>query len=261
MERSSELTQRDPCCSLPPAISHLTMPFIRPAILHAQPLLIKQIAAETAQLIADEGATILSLAQGTPNLPLFPAAVEAMTAHIATGRMPYTDVAGMMDVRETAAKFINQFYELPEHAAPVSASNVMITAGAAQSVYNTLALSVGCADDVVLSPLPAYGLYLHQTNVLGGTFDAIPTEAAQQFKPTIAQLQAAFDKHTVTESVKAASGRGAAGGHDAGCEMSNELTSDLPWFCSSPCPAPPACRRVACGASFSASRTTRSEQP
>jgi len=182
----------------PPAI---TMPFIRPAIRNAQPLLIKQIAAETAQLIADEGATILSLAQGTPNLPLFPAAVEAMTAHIATGRMPYTDVAGMTEVRETAAKFINQFYELPAHAAPVSASNVVITAGAAQSVYNTLALSVGCADDVVLSPLPAYGLYLHQTNILGGTFDAIPTEAAQDFKPTIAQLQAAFDKHTVTESV------------------------------------------------------------
>lgn len=176
------------------------MPYVKPTVQNAQPLLIKQIAAETAALIASEGATILSLAQGTPNLPLFPAAVEAMTAHVQSAKMPYTDVAGIPAVRETAAKFVSTNYTFPAHVAPLSAANVMITAGAAQSVYNCLALSVGCKDDVVLSPLPAYGLYLHQTSILGGTFDAIQTSSASQFKPTVSDLAAAFDKHTYTDA-------------------------------------------------------------
>ena len=40
------------------------MPYVKPAVANAAPLLIKQIAAETAHLIATEGANILSLAQG-----------------------------------------------------------------------------------------------------------------------------------------------------------------------------------------------------
>ena len=179
------------------------MPFIRSNIREAEPLLIKQIAAETSALIAD-GAKILSLAQGTPNLPLFPTAVEEMNKLIATAKLPYTDVNGLASVRSIAAEFVRRYYPLPDHLSePLDADHVLITTGAAQAVYNCLALSVGeKKEDVVLSPLPAYGLYLHQTNILGGTFDPVITHAVNDFKPTIEDLEAAFKKHTTTESVE-----------------------------------------------------------
>ncbi len=68
----------------------------------------------------------------------------------------------------------------------------MITAGAIQAISNVLALTVDCADDVVLTTRPAYGLYKHQTELLGGTFAALPTDAASGFVPTAAALRAAF---------------------------------------------------------------------
>jgi len=171
------------------------MPYIRPCVESAQPILIKQIAAETAALIK-QGAKILSLAQGSPNLPMFPSAMTAMQTIIGSGSLPYTDVPGLESVRETAAAFVRAHYKLPAHAPAINAGNVIITAGAAQAVYNCLALSVGCKDDVVLSPLPAYALYEHQTNVLNGTFDVIETRGENTFKPTVADLEAAFAKHT-----------------------------------------------------------------
>jgi aminotransferase len=181
-----------------------TLLTIRSNIASAEPLLIKQIAAETAALIAkDSSIRILSLAQGTPNLPLFPAAVEAMTKFVGTAKLPYTDVNGLASVRATAAEFVRKYYPLPEHAGAeaLDQDHVLITTGAAQAVYNCLALVVGSKEDVVLSPLPAYGLYLHQTNILGGTFDVVHTAADNAFKPTIVQLEAAFTKHTTPEGV------------------------------------------------------------
>lgn len=177
--------------------------YIRPNIQHAEPLLIKQIAAETAALIAKEGAKILSLAQGTPNLPLFQPAVDAMTQMVQGARLPYTDVNGLATVRATAADFVRQYYPMPTYpnAEPLDADHVLITTGAAQAVYNCLALGVGGKEDVVLSPLPAYGLYLHQTNILGGTFDSVSTCASNAFKPTVDELEAAFRKHTGEDGV------------------------------------------------------------
>ena len=81
----------------------------------------------------------------------------------------YTDVPGLAKVRDTAANFINFFYRTDTFATPIKfdRKNVIITAGAVQSVYNVLALSVENKNDVVISPLPAYGLYKHQTELLG----------------------------------------------------------------------------------------------
>lgn len=108
------------------------MPHIRPSVASAQPLLIKQIAAETGVLVAG-GAKILSLAQGTPNLPLFQPAIAAMTELVSSGKLPYTDVQGLAGVRATAAEFVRKYYPMPSHAEPLDADHVLITTGAAQA--------------------------------------------------------------------------------------------------------------------------------
>mgnify|MGYP001045741220 FL=1 len=135
---------------------------VRSRITESSQLLIKRIAATTAELVRD-GATIVNLSQGVPNLPVFAAARDAMVALLEQQRLPYTDVAGERDVRDTVATFVNHMYAGCQHR--FSAEHVVVTAGAVQAVFNSLALSIEHADEVVMSPLPAYGLYKHQVRV------------------------------------------------------------------------------------------------
>jgi aspartate/methionine/tyrosine aminotransferase len=135
----------------------------------SEQLLIKQIAAETNRLIQEQNAKIVNLSQGTPNLKIFEATERAMQSIIAERKLPYTDIAGLAKVRSTAAQFIKRFYRTKNFATKpsIKADNIIITAGAVQAVYNVLALSIESTEDVVVSPLPAYGLYKHQTELLG----------------------------------------------------------------------------------------------
>lgn len=84
--------------------------------------------------------------------------------------------------------------------------HVMITAGAVQAVYNVLAMSIECSSDVVLCPLPAYGLYKHQTELLGGTFVPVETQSGHHddsddsddgdvYIPTVNDLRQVFNRY------------------------------------------------------------------
>ncbi len=64
-----------------------------------------------------------------------------------------------------------------------------------QAIYNVLALSIESKQDIVLSPLPAYGLYKHQTELLGGTFVPIPTRFENDFIPDVDVLRSLFEHH------------------------------------------------------------------
>jgi aspartate/methionine/tyrosine aminotransferase len=164
-------------------------------IADSKQILIKQIAAETNRLIAEENASIVSLAQGSPNLPIFEHAYESMSNLLSQRKLPYTDVNGLLRVRQVASSFVNKFYGRDFY----DSNNVIITAGAVQSVYNVLALSVENKQDVVVSPLPAYGLYKHQTELLGGTFVPIHTRKENDFVPTVEDLRKIFEDNIVVD--------------------------------------------------------------
>lgn len=106
---------------------------------------------------------------------------------------------GLAKVRQTCSDFINTVYHPITFATPChfSPANILVTAGAVQAVYNVIALSVESKVDVVISPLPAYGLYKHQTELLGGTFETIKTNVGNNFVPSVEELRDMFDKHTV----------------------------------------------------------------
>ena len=186
---------------------------IVPRIANSEQLLIKKIAAETNRLIAEEKAQIIALSQGVPNLPIFEPAQARIAALLDSKKLPYTDVAGTLPTRDVCAQFVNRFYA-PDKQFAFDRNNIIVTAGAIQAVYDVIALSIDSKannvalpqivttslhvqDDVVVSPLPAYGLYKHQTELLGGEFYAIPTAPRNNFVPTLADLQATFDRYTV----------------------------------------------------------------
>eukprot|EP01119_Soliformovum_irregulare_P018671 TRINITY_DN5773_c0_g1_i1.p1 TRINITY_DN5773_c0_g1~~TRINITY_DN5773_c0_g1_i1.p1 ORF type:complete len:436 (-),score=76.20 TRINITY_DN5773_c0_g1_i1:16-1323(-) len=174
---------------------------VKEGVIKVQDILIKKIAAETNVLIQRDGAVIISLSQGTPNLPIFDEAAKEMIKLIEARKLPYSDAPGIRQVRETCASFITQFYSIP-HGITLSANNIIVTNGATQAIFDILSLSIGEKSDVVISPSPAYPLYRYQTEMLGGTFVAIQTSASENFVPSIADLRAMFDQYSDEQNTK-----------------------------------------------------------
>jgi aspartate/methionine/tyrosine aminotransferase len=166
------------------------LPKVLARVRDAKELMIKKITRETAvlqQMLAVSGdAIIINMSQGSPCLPIFEVAREAMVKLVDTRRLPYSDVAGGMSVRGAAARFVNSVFSLDP---PFTAANTIITAGAIQAIFSCLSLSIEGPNDAVLTTLPAYGLYQQQTKHLGGTFVAF---GAGQRLPTPQGLRDAF---------------------------------------------------------------------
>jgi len=175
-------------------------PKVNARIANAPQLLIKVIAAETGALIAG-GAPIINLSQGSPNAPPFPSALDAVRGVLDSAKLPYTAVAGTDDVRATCAAFLNRgVLDLDASSADCEgvyeASHVCVTNGAVQAVWNVLSLSVDGPDDVVVTPLPAYGLYLSDTALLGGTFAPLECGSEEDgFAFRAADVRRVFDTH------------------------------------------------------------------
>jgi aspartate/methionine/tyrosine aminotransferase len=106
----------------------------------------------------------------------------------------------MDEARDTVVAFVKKFYPLPTHSGELSREHVLLTTGVTAAAYSILTLSIHEKEDVVLSPLPVYAVYEHQTAILGGTFDGIVTQQERRWKPTIEDMEKAFQKHTKKES-------------------------------------------------------------
>jgi len=163
-------------------------------ITNSEPLLIKRIAAETTELLK-QNHRIINLSQGTPNLPIFDLSSESVKTLLLTKKLPYCDVTGLPEARATCASFINKFY-LNDNQPQLVCNNIIITNGAVQAIHNILALCIDSKTDIVASPLPAYGLYKYQTQMLGGTFTPIETQLENGFVPSVDDLRQFFDAHS-----------------------------------------------------------------
>lgn len=119
-----------------------------------------------------------------------------MTALIDSRCLPYVDVPGTQQCRQTCAAFVNTFYSTADRKFSFSHENVIVTTGGIQAIFNCLSLSIEGASDVVLTTKPAYGLYSVQTHMLGGVFDTIDTCQERMFVPSAGELEAAFARHS-----------------------------------------------------------------
>ena len=162
-------------------------------VINSEELLIKKIAAETSKLISN-GNKIINMSQGVPCLPIFQDAKNEMIDLINSNKLPYTDVAGILSVRDKAAEFVNKVYFSRPNDIVLNNSNIIITSGAIQAINNVLTMCVD-QNDIILTTSPAYGLYKHQSAIIGATFDTIPTDASTNFFPTPESIIQKFEDY------------------------------------------------------------------
>jgi len=150
-----------------------------------QPSLTLAIAARAKQLRSD-GQDICSLSAGEPDFDTPAFIREAATAALESGQTRYGPVAGEPALRQAiAAKLSN------ENRVPTLPSQVLVTNGGKQSLYNLFQVLLGPGDEVLL-PSPFWLSYPEISRLAGASVTLIPSTAAQGFRLDPAQLEAAI---------------------------------------------------------------------
>ena len=161
----------------------------------------KRIAAiaESATLKVDAkakslqaaGRPVISYAAGEPD---FATPAHIVEAAVAAARDPknhrYTPAVGLPELREAIAQ-----KTLADSGTAVSAAQVIVTNGGKQAVYQAFATIVDEGDEVLL-PAPYWTTYPEAIALAGGKTVEVFAGADQDYKVTVAQLEAARTDRT-----------------------------------------------------------------
>lgn len=144
-----------------------------------------------AKALKAEGKPVISYAAGEPDFatPQFivDAAAEALTD---PANYRYTPAAGLPTLREAiAAK------TLRDSGLEVSPSRIIVTNGGKQSVYQAFQAVLNPGDEVLL-PAPYWTTYPEAIRLADGTPVEVFAGAAQEYKVTVEQLEAARTDRT-----------------------------------------------------------------
>jgi aspartate aminotransferase len=161
-----------------------------------KPRISKRIAAiaESATLKVDakakalqaEGKAVISFAAGEPD---FPTPAHIVEAAIAAAKDPknhrYTPAVGLPELREAIAK-----KTLADSGTEITASQVVVTNGGKQAVYQAFAVLLDPGDEVIL-PSPYWTTYPEAIALAGGKSVEVFAGSDQGYLVTVEQLEQA----------------------------------------------------------------------
>jgi aspartate/methionine/tyrosine aminotransferase len=154
-----------------------------------QPFLAMEVM-ERAFAMERDGAHIIHLEIGEPDLPPPPAAVEACARALQGGQTRYTDSRGLAELRDAIAQ---------EHARrtgrPVDADCILVTTGTSPAMLLVFSLLVGPGDEVVIGT-PHYPCYPNFVRACGGTPVLVATAAEDDYRLDPAAVRRALGPRT-----------------------------------------------------------------
>ena len=144
-----------------------------------------------AKALKAAGRPVIGFGAGEPDFPTPDYIVEAA---IAAARDPknhrYSPAAGLPELREAiAAK------TLRDSGYQLDASQVLVTNGGKQAVYNTFAALLDPGDEVII-PAPYWTTYPESVQLAGGSPVEIFAGPEQGYKVTVEQLESVYTERT-----------------------------------------------------------------
>ena len=144
-----------------------------------------------AKALKSEGRPVIGFGAGEPDFPTPQAIVDAAVAACSDPRNHrYTPAAGLPDLREAVAAKTAR-----DSGFQVQPSQVLVTNGGKQAVYQAFATLVDPGDEVLL-PAPYWTTYPEAISLAGGTPVVVHTDESTGYLPGVAQLEAARTKAT-----------------------------------------------------------------
>ena len=139
-----------------------------------------------AKALQAEGRPVISFAAGEPDFPTPANIVEAAAVAVRDPRNhKYTPAAGLPDLRAAIAE-----KTLRDSGLEVSPSQVIVTNGGKQAVYQSFATVINEGDEVLM-PAPYWTTYPEAVKLAGGVPVEVFAGADQDYLVTVEQLEAA----------------------------------------------------------------------
>ncbi len=133
------------------------------------------VARKAAELKA-RGVDVADFGAGEPDFPSPPATVEAACRALREGRTRYAPAPGIPELRDAlAARFAERY------SAPWEGSNVTVTVGAKDALFD-LALALLDEGDEVILPTPCWVSFPEQIRFAGGEPVDVPTSSDDGFR-------------------------------------------------------------------------------
>ncbi|MCS6838010.1 MAG: pyridoxal phosphate-dependent aminotransferase [Bdellovibrionaceae bacterium] len=146
--------------------------------------------AARAQALKKEGKPVINLTVGEPDFPTFPEAAHGGIEAIQMGLTKYTPAAGRPDLRSKLARFLSE-----ELGITVSASEVVVGAGAKFLIYATLQMIINPGDEVLI-PVPYWVSYPTMVELCGGHAIYVNSSLNHHYKPTPEDLEKSITSRT-----------------------------------------------------------------
>ena len=137
-----------------------------------------------------QGRDIISLSVGEPDFPTPPHVIAAAKAALDAGDTRYTPVAGTAALREAAALHLAR-----DLGIATTADRVIASAGGKQSIFIALIATLDPGDEVLI-PAPWWVSYPEIARLAGADVVPLPTAAADGFRISPGQLEAAITPQT-----------------------------------------------------------------
>lgn len=154
-----------------------------------EPSITLSVAARARELVAS-GHDIISFTIGEPDFDT-PAHIKAAAAAaLERGATKYTAVAGLLELRAAAAADLSR-----THGVPIAPEEVMVSAGAKQSLFNLLHALCDPGDEVIV-PTPCWPSHVELARMAGATAVLLPQRLADGFVLDPALLAATLTPRT-----------------------------------------------------------------
>jgi aspartate aminotransferase len=165
------------------------MSFLSETLSRVKPSPTMAVTARAADLVA-AGKDVIGLGAGEPDFDTPANIKDAAKAAIDAGKTKYTAVDGIPELKAAiCAKFAR------ENGLAYRASQVIVSAGGKQVLYNALMATLNPGDEVII-PAPYWVSYPDMVRLAGGTPVVVECPLDQGFKITPAQLEAAITPRT-----------------------------------------------------------------
>jgi aspartate aminotransferase len=147
------------------------------------------VSAKAAKLKA-EGIDVVSFGAGEPDFDTPVHIKEAAKRALDAGATKYTLVEGTVPLRKAVAKWIGD-----AHGIKVEPSEVIVSSGAKQSIFNAIFALIDEGDEVII-PTPAWVSYNDIVKLAGGRPVNVPTKAEENFQVRVEDVAKAITPRT-----------------------------------------------------------------
>jgi aspartate aminotransferase len=146
--------------------------------------------AAKAQVMRAEGIDLVNFTAGEPDFDTPQRIKDAAVQALKKGMTKYTDIRGIIPLRQAIAEKYKREYDFDYHR-----DQVLVSCGGKHALYNLLQALLNPGDEVVI-PSPYWVSYSDMTLLAGGVPRIVPTKEEDGFRLTPEQLAAALTPKT-----------------------------------------------------------------